>query len=117
MKGERAIEPASLLSASGRLPRVMKVELADSAGQVCHCKSSGLTDWPRPISAFATRTSTVCTCATGSAGGDLSAVPLARYAATPPAARAMARTTMRAVYIRNTTHRDDPNFPCRHDQA
>ena len=78
MKGERAIEPAIWVVASGRSLRRMKVLLALAAGQVCHCMSSGVTVWPRPMSALATRTSTVCSCATGAAGGGLSSDPLAR---------------------------------------
>ncbi len=104
MKGARAIEPATCVVASGRSLRRMKVLLAVAAGQVCHCRSSGLTDWPRPMSALATRTSTVGIWATGSAGGGLLSDPLARYAAMPPAPTAMVRTTMRAVFIRFTFH-------------
>ena len=104
MNGARAIEPATWVVASGRSPRRMKLLLAVAAGQVCHCRSSGLTDWPRPMSDLATRTSTVCSCATGSAGAGLLSEPLARYAATPPAPTAMVRTTMRAVFIRFTFH-------------
>ena len=37
MKGERAIEPAIWVVASGRSLRRMKVLLAVAAGQVCHC--------------------------------------------------------------------------------
>ena len=104
IKGARAIEPAIWVVASGRSLRRMKVLLAVAAGQVCHCRSSGLTVWPRPMSDLATRTSTVCSCATGSAGRGLLSDPLARYAATPPALSAMVRTTMRAVYIRFTIY-------------
>ena len=60
MKGARAIEPMTSLVASGRSLRRMKLLLAVAAGQVCHCRSSAVTDWPRPMSFFATRTSTVC---------------------------------------------------------
>ena len=60
MKGARAIEPTTSVVASGRSLRRMKMLLAVAAGQVCHCRSSGLTVWPRPMSDFATRTSTVC---------------------------------------------------------
>ncbi len=67
MNGERAIEPVMSLMASARLTRLMKL-LADAVGQVCHCRSSALTDWPRPMSDFATRISTVGSCATGAAG-------------------------------------------------
>jgi len=104
IKGARAIEPAIWVVASGRSLRRMKVLLADDAGQVCHCSSFWVTVWPRPISDLATSTSTVCSCATGSAGGGLLSDPLARYAATPPAPTAMVRTTMRAVFIRFTFH-------------
>ena len=99
MNGARAMEPVISLMASALLARLMKLLLAVAAGQVCHCRSSGLTDWPRPISDLATRISTVCSCATGWAGAGLSLDPLARYAAMPPAPMAMARTTMRAVFI------------------
>ena len=71
MNGERAIEPVISLVASGRSLRRMKVSLAVAAGQVCHSMSLGVTVWPRPMSALATRTSTVCSCATGSAGAGL----------------------------------------------
>src|SRR6185312_16682262 len=84
MNGERAIEPTIWLAASGCSLRRMKLLLAVAAGQVCHCRSSGLTDWPRPMSDFATRTSAVGSCATGTVGEGLSE-PLARYAAMPPA--------------------------------
>ena len=71
MNGARAIEPVISRIASARWPRLMKLLLALAAGQVCHCRSSGLTDWPRPMSALATRTSTVGSCATGVGGGRL----------------------------------------------
>jgi hypothetical protein len=71
MNGERAIDPAIWVVASGRSLRRMKLLLAVPAGHVCHSRFSGLTDWPRPMSAFATRTSTVWICATGSVGRDL----------------------------------------------
>ena len=78
MKGARAIEPAISLMASALLARLTRLLLAD-AGQVCHCRSSGLTGWPSPMSDFATRISTVGNCATGSATGcDFSSVPRAR---------------------------------------
>src|SRR6202171_4973782 len=101
--GARAIEPALWVVASGRSLRRMKLLLAVAAGHVCHWRASAVTVWPRPMSDFATRTSTVCNCATGSAGG-LREEPLAQYAATPPAPRAMVRTTIRAVFIRFTIH-------------
>ena len=44
MKGARAIEPVTCVVASGRSLRLMKVPLAVAAGQVCHTRSSGLTD-------------------------------------------------------------------------
>ena len=50
MNGARAIEPTIWVVASGRSLRRMKMLLAVAAGQVCHCISSGLTDWPRPMS-------------------------------------------------------------------
>ena len=79
MNGERAIEPVISLVASGRSLRRMKELLAAAAGQVCHIMSLGVTVWPRPISALATRTSTICSCATGSVGGGaLLSDPLAR---------------------------------------
>ena len=59
MNGERAIEPVISLMASALLARLMKLLLAVAAGQVCHCRSSGLTDWPSPMSDLATRISTV----------------------------------------------------------
>src|SRR6478735_7188780 len=105
MNGERAMEPVISLMASALLARLMKLPLAVAAGQVCHCRSSGLTDWPRPISDLATRTSTVGSWATGATatGVLLLLDPLARYAAMPPAPSAMIRTIIRAVYIRFTT--------------
>ena len=66
MNGARAIEPAMSLMASA-LRLLMKLLLAVEAGQVCHCRSSGFTDWPRPMSDLATRISVVGSCATGSA--------------------------------------------------
>src|SRR6478736_3054459 len=108
MKGARAIEPTTSFMASGLSLRRMKLLLAVADGQVCHCRSSDLTDWPRPISDLATRTSTVGNCATGAAGAGLSPLPLARYRAARPAQPAIARTTMRALFI--TLH-----FP--HDAA
>ena len=60
MNGERAIEPVISLMASGLAGAADEIALAVAAGQVCHCRSSGLTDWPRPMSDLATRTSTVC---------------------------------------------------------
>ncbi len=79
MKGERAIEPAISLVASARSVRRMKLLLAAPAGQLCHCRFSGLTVWPRPMSDFATRTSTVCRFAVGAAGAGLPlSDPLAR---------------------------------------
>src|ERR1700732_1836443 len=107
IKGERAIEPAIWVVASGRSLRRMKVLLVDAAGQLCHCISLGVTVWPRPMSDLATSTSTVCSCATGSVGGGLLSDPLARYAATPPSQRAMVRTTMRAIFIRYLLLRRD----------
>src|SRR5712692_149619 len=83
--------------------RRIKLLLAVAAGHVCHCRASAVTVWPRPMSDFAMRTSTVCS-AIASAGGGLSPNPLARYAARPPAMRAMVRTTIRAVFIRFTIH-------------
>ena len=78
MKGERAIEPAISLMASALLARLTRLPAAE-AGQACHCRSSGLTDWPSPMSDFATRISTVGNCTTGSAAGlDFSSVPRAR---------------------------------------
>src|SRR5882757_2266369 len=102
--GARAIEPETSLVASGRSLRRIKLLLAVAAGHVCHWIFSAETDWPRPMSDFATRTSTVCNCTTGSVGRDLVSNPRARYAATPPAPRAMVRTTIRAVYIRLTSY-------------
>jgi hypothetical protein len=78
MNGARAIQPATCVVASGRSPRRIKVLLFDDAGHVCHCRSSGLSDWPRPMSALATRTSIVGIWATGSAGAGPLSVPLAR---------------------------------------
>ena len=72
IKGVRAIEPATCVVASGRSLRRIKLELAVAAGQVCHCRSSGLTVWPRLMSDLATSTSTVSNCATGWAGAGLS---------------------------------------------
>jgi hypothetical protein len=85
MKGARAISPTIWVVASGCSLRRMKMLLAVAAGQVCHCRSSGLTDWPRPISDLATRTSTVGSWATGATatGVLLLLDPLARYAAMP----------------------------------
>ena len=64
MKGERAIEPITLFMLSP-LSRRIKLLLAVAAGQVCHCRSSSLTDWPRPMSDLATRISAVGNWATG----------------------------------------------------
>ncbi len=44
MKGARAIEPATVFIASASLSRRMKLLPAVAAGQVCHCRSSCLTD-------------------------------------------------------------------------
>src|SRR4029450_794129 len=103
MNGARAIEPAIWVGASGRSLRRMRLLLAVAVGHVCHCMASAVTVWPRPMSDFATRTSTVCS-VTVWVGGGLSPNPLARYAATPPATRAMVRTTRRAVFIRFYFH-------------
>src|ERR1700745_454215 len=81
----------------------MKLLLAVADGQVCHCRSSDFTVWPRPMSDFATSTSVVGSCATGSTGACLWSEPLARYAAMPPAQRAITRTMMREVFIRYTS--------------
>ncbi len=78
MKGARAIQPATCVVASGRSPRRMKLLLVDEAGHVCHCRSSGLSEWPRPMSALATRTSTVGIWAAGSTATVFLSVPLAR---------------------------------------
>src|SRR6185312_12030439 len=79
MNGERAIEPTIWLAASGCSLRRMKMLLAVAAGQLCHCRSSGLTDWPRPMSDLAMRTSTVGNWTTGAAvEGGLLSDPLAR---------------------------------------
>ena len=67
MKGERAIEPTMSFMASALSLRRMRVLLAVAAGQVCHCRSSAFTVWPRPMSDLATRTSAVGNCATGAA--------------------------------------------------
>src|SRR5467141_3361374 len=121
--GARAIEPETSLVASGRSLRRIKLLLAVAAGHVCHWRFSEATDWPRPMSDFATRTSTVCSCTTGSVAEDLLSNPRTRYAATPPALRAMIRTTIRAVYIRFTIysyagmlelHGADSLFPKHH---
>src|SRR3979411_3237386 len=103
MNGARAIQPATWGVSSGR-SRPLKLVLAVRVGQVCHWRSSGATDWPRLMSDLATRTSTVRNCTTGSVWRDLLSDPLARYAATTPALRAMVRTTIRAVYIRITIY-------------
>jgi hypothetical protein len=60
INGERAIEPTTSLVASGRSLRRIKLALAVAAGHVCHWTSSPVTYWPRPMSDFAMRTSTVC---------------------------------------------------------
>ena len=52
MNGARAIEPATSLIASAMSVRRMKPLLAVADGQVCHCRSSGLTVWPSPMSDF-----------------------------------------------------------------
>src|SRR5450631_2832116 len=44
INGARAIEPVTSLVASGRSLRRMKLLLADDDGQLCHCRSSGVTD-------------------------------------------------------------------------
>src|SRR5436853_7503299 len=85
MNGERAIEPVICLMASALLARLMKLLLAVAAGQVCHWRSFGLTDWPRPISDLATRIPTGCIFATGWDGAGASSDQLARYAAIAPA--------------------------------
>src|ERR1700678_310076 len=69
IKGERAIEAVISLMALERSLRRMKELLAVAAGHVCHDISLGVTVWPRLMSDLATRTSTVCNCATGSGGG------------------------------------------------
>jgi len=103
MNGERTIEPVMSLTASARPARLMKLP-AEALGQVCHCRSSALTDCPRPISDFGSRISTVGSCATGAAGASVLSDPLASQAAMPPAPIAMVNTTMRAVFIRFTFH-------------
>ena len=79
MNGARAMEPAIWVVASGRSLRRIKLLLAAPVGQVCHWRLSGVTVWPRPMSDFATSTSSVCSFATGSTGADLLlSDPLAR---------------------------------------
>jgi hypothetical protein len=46
INGERAIEPAICVVASGRSLRRMKLLLAVAAGQVCHCSSPAPTGCP-----------------------------------------------------------------------
>ena len=105
MNGARAIMPVTSASPFDRSLRWMKLELVVAAGQLCHCRCSGFSDWPRLMSDLATRTSTVSTVgATAATGAGRSSDPLARYAATPPAPTAMVRTTTRAVFIRFTFH-------------
>ena len=77
MNGERAIEPITLFMLSS-LSRRIKLLLAVEAGQVCHCRSSALTDWPRPMSDLATRISVVGNWAIGCASGLGASVPRAR---------------------------------------
>ena len=61
----------------GHADEAQKVLLAVADGHVCHCRSSGLSACPSPISDFATRTSVVCNATTG-AGVGLLSEPLAR---------------------------------------
>ena len=85
-KGVRAIEPASCWMASGRSLLRMKFGPAAAAGQTCHWMSFGDTTWPMPISALATRTSTVSIWATGCGAAAAACPPAASRAARPPAA-------------------------------
>jgi putative peptide zinc metalloprotease protein len=63
---------------SARLVRLIRLPTV-AAGQACHCRSSGLTAWPSPMSDLATRTSVVGSCATGSGVAcGFSSVPRAR---------------------------------------
>ena len=80
----------------------MKLLLAVAAGQVCQCRSSCLTDWPRPISDLATSTSTVGNCATGWAGARLVFRAARQIGGDAAGTSAMVRTTIRAVFIRFT---------------
>jgi hypothetical protein len=90
----RAIEPGTSEVALGRSLRRIKVLLAVATGQVGHRRSPGLTD----------RTSADCSGAIGSVGQSSLSNPLAGYAAMPSAPTALARATMRAVFIRFTFH-------------
>src|SRR3982074_2610094 len=85
VNGARAIEPGTWVVASGRSLRAIQLVRGVAAVHVCHWRSSGATDWPRPMSDLATRTSAVRNCTTGSAWRDLLSDPLARYTATAPA--------------------------------
>ena len=102
--GVRAIEPANCWTASGLSLLRMKFGPAAAVGQVCHLMSAGATTWPMPISAEATRISTVSITAMGAGAGAAFSDLLARKAASPPAPTATTRTRIRAVFIRFTFH-------------
>ena len=93
-----------LLCASGRSLRRMKLLLAVAAGQVCHWRSSGLDRLAKADVGLRNQNVHGLHLRNRSADGVCSSDPLARYAATPPAPRAMVRTTIRAVFIRFTIY-------------
>ena len=100
-RDERTMAPTKSLIASGRSVFLMKVALAEAAGQVCQPMSPAPTTWPVLRSVLATSTSTV---ASGGGGGTALGAsgcrrPLASMAATPPAARATPSTIRRAAFI------------------
>src|SRR5208282_5501335 len=107
----RTMAPTKSLMASGRSVFLMKVALAEAAGQVSQPMSPAPTTWPVLRSVLATSTSTV---ASGGGGGTALGAsgcrrPFASMAAAPPAARATPSTIRRAAFI--TLH--VPKWPDR----
>src|SRR5438445_13896428 len=75
---ERTIDPVNSVTALGLALRRMKAGLTVAEGQLCHCMSSAVIDWPSGRSDFATRTSTVSIAAAMGSGSGLGSDPLAR---------------------------------------
>ena len=67
-KGARTIMPLRFSTAFGRSVLRMKLPLAVVAGQACQKTSAGVTTWPREMSDFATRISTVSNFGTSTLG-------------------------------------------------
>ena len=107
-KGERATEPFNSSIAFGRAARLMKSGPAAFTGHGCQERFSGVTERPTAMSVLATRISTVsdCGCTTLTTGAGAS--PRDNMKASPPAARAIPKTAIRAARIRSLPkNRDD----------